>query len=166
MELTNYETDEAAVRAGYACPCGCNPSVTHERGGTLATNLCCCGNEFAVGPNAERSLLPRDGFELVSEQRLAGWGEPVTAAWLIGPSVHPEPADGGGGHDHHDHAGDSDQTATDPVCGMSVDRAVATEKGLHRQHKDVNFYFCGKGCFLDFGDDPGRYLDPSYSPSM
>jgi YHS domain-containing protein len=167
MELTIFETDEATVRAGYVCPCGCTPSVTHQRGGDLATNVCCCGNEFAVGPHAERSLTSRPGFELETEQRTAAWGEPVMAAWLVGPSVHPEPAgdsDREHGHQHDD--GGGDPKATDPVCGMSVDPATATERGLHRQHQGNDYYFCGKGCYLEFGDDPERFLDPSYVPSM
>ncbi len=167
MHLSTYETDGDIVRAGYSCPCGCTPAVTHQRGGELATSLCCCGNEFVVGPDAERSLSPREGFMLETEQRTAAWGESVTAAWLLGPSVHPEPA-GGGGHDHghhHDEDGDGPM-AVDPVCGMSVDPAAAKENGLQRQHKDVAYHFCGKGCYLDFGDDPEHYLDPAYTPSM
>ena len=49
---------------------------------------------------------------------------------------------------------------------MRVEPAAANEKGLHRQHDGVDYYFCGKGCYLDFGEDPERYLDPSYIPSM
>ena len=52
------------------------------------------------------------------------------------------------------------------AIGMRVERANATELGLYRQYEGVDYYFCGKGCYLDFGDDPGRYLDPSYVPSM
>lgn len=59
-----------------------------------------------------------------------------------------------------------DQEAVDPVCGMSVDPAPAREKGLHFTHERVDYYFCGKGCFLEFRDDPARFLDPSYTPSM
>ena len=90
----------------------------------------------------------------------------MTAAWLVGPSVHPEPAEVTHRHDHgHDH-GPGDGAAVDPVCGMRVEPATAIEKGLHRSHEGVDHYFCGKGCCLDLGDDPARYLDPSYIPSM
>ncbi len=169
MHLSSYETSGDIVRAGYSCPCGCTPSVTHQRGGELATSQCCCGNEFVVGPDADQALSAREGFTLESEQRTAAWGESVTAAWLLGPSTHPVPE---GGHDHahehgHHHDDDGDgSAAVDPVCGMSVDPAAAAEKGLHRQHKGVDYYFCGKGCFLDFGDDPEHYLDSAYAPSM
>lgn len=56
--------------------------------------------------------------------------------------------------------------ATDPVCGMSVDPARAVPAGLTTEHDGKTYYFCGKGCLLDFRDDPGKYLDPSYIPSM
>lgn len=56
--------------------------------------------------------------------------------------------------------------ATDPVCGMEVSPEVATAKGLHAEHEGKDYYFCGKGCFLDFGDDPGTYLAPGYEPHM
>jgi YHS domain-containing protein len=57
-------------------------------------------------------------------------------------------------------------TAIDPVCGMIVQIATATEKGLHTRHEDKDYVFCGKGCKLEFDDDPGKYLDPAYVPSM
>lgn len=167
MQLTTFETDTQTVQAGYTCPCGCTPSVTYERGGDFARSHCCCGNEFVVGPGAERTLEAREGYVLESQPRTAGWGEAVTAAWLVGPSVHPEPAGSHGDHEHGhgDPHGDED-AAIDPVCGMRVDRYDAVEKGLHRQRAGVDYYFCAKGCYLDFGDDPERYLDASYVPSM
>jgi YHS domain-containing protein len=57
-------------------------------------------------------------------------------------------------------------TATDPVCGMTVDLTEAREKGLYTRHDQTDYFFCGKGCKLDFEEDPGRYLDPGYVPSM
>jgi YHS domain-containing protein len=56
--------------------------------------------------------------------------------------------------------------AVDPVCGMTVRVEVATSRGLHYQHEGVDYYFCGRGCRLDFEEDPARYLDPGYQPSM
>ena len=56
--------------------------------------------------------------------------------------------------------------AVDPVCGMSVDPATAREAGLHSAFEGTDYFFCGRGCKLDFDEDPGRYLDPSYVPSM
>jgi YHS domain-containing protein len=57
-------------------------------------------------------------------------------------------------------------TATDPVCGMTVQIPTAMEKGLHSTYQGTDYVFCGKGCKLEFDGDPGMYLDPSYVPSM
>jgi YHS domain-containing protein len=54
----------------------------------------------------------------------------------------------------------------DPVCGMTVDPNQARENGLTLTHDGIEYAFCGKGCLLEFRDDPGKYLDPAYSPSM
>lgn len=62
---------------------------------------------------------------------------------------------------------DATQTeAMDPVCGMTVDPEAARAAGLSMEHDGTAYYFCGKGCLLEFRDDPDRYLDPAYSPSM
>jgi Cu+-exporting ATPase len=54
----------------------------------------------------------------------------------------------------------------DPVCGMTVEAETARAKGLATVHEGVEYVFCGKGCFLEFRDDPGTYLDPEYVASM
>jgi P-type Cu+ transporter len=54
----------------------------------------------------------------------------------------------------------------DPVCGMTVDPAAAREKGLTLTHEGREYAYCGKGCLLEFRDDPERFLDPGYHPSM
>ena len=54
----------------------------------------------------------------------------------------------------------------DPVCGMSVEPAQAEANGLVAEHAGITYFFCGRGCLLDFRDDPEHYLDPSYTPSM
>lgn len=56
--------------------------------------------------------------------------------------------------------------ALDPVCGMTVDRQTAHGKGLHSIYAGTDHYFCGRGCKLEFDEEPQRYLDPSYTPSM
>lgn len=57
----------------------------------------------------------------------------------------------------------SDQSgqALDPVCGMHVDVASAQHTA---EHNGKTYYFCSRGCMLDFNDDPERYLDPGYQP--
>jgi Cu+-exporting ATPase len=54
----------------------------------------------------------------------------------------------------------------DPVCGMTVDPDEARGKGLALTYEGVEYAFCGKGCLLEFRDDPEQFLDPSYQPSM
>jgi YHS domain-containing protein len=54
----------------------------------------------------------------------------------------------------------------DPVCGMTVDLAEAEASGLTMEHDGQTYAFCGRGCLLDFRDDPATYLDPSHMPSM
>jgi YHS domain-containing protein len=54
----------------------------------------------------------------------------------------------------------------DPVCGMTVDPGEARQQDLTIDHDGIEYAFCGKGCLLEFRDDPSHYLDPSYSPSM
>jgi Cu+-exporting ATPase len=53
--------------------------------------------------------------------------------------------------------------AIDPVCGMSVIIAAAQHIVVH---DGVTYHFCGKGCRLEFEDDPERYLAPDHEPSM
>jgi YHS domain-containing protein len=54
----------------------------------------------------------------------------------------------------------------DPVCGMRVDIEAARAKGLALSHDGHDYVFCGKGCYLEFKDDPEPFLDPRRLPSM
>ena len=56
--------------------------------------------------------------------------------------------------------------AIDPVCGMTVDVEGARAHGLTIEHDGTTYAFCGKGCLLEFTEDPGQYLKPGYRPSM
>jgi len=66
------------------------------------------------------------------------------------------------------HSGEApgDGAALDPVCGMTVDITSAVGRDLVAEHAGMTYYFCGRGCKLEFGDDPNRFLDPTYVPSM
>ena len=55
---------------------------------------------------------------------------------------------------------------TDPVCGMEVVGADARERGLVHEHEGQTYYFCGRGCMLEFRDEPQQYLAPGYEPRM
>jgi Cu+-exporting ATPase len=56
--------------------------------------------------------------------------------------------------------------AKDPVCGMDVNPEVAAAQGLSSEHEGETYYFCGRGCKLDFDENPQTYFDPGYTPSM
>jgi heavy metal translocating P-type ATPase len=46
------------------------------------------------------------------------------------------------------------RTATDPVCGMTVDPASAAHQSTY---EGKTYYFCSAGCFERFEADPARY---------
>jgi YHS domain-containing protein len=51
--------------------------------------------------------------------------------------------------------------ATDPVCGMQVERATATAT---MEHNGQKFYFCSEQCHDRFAKDPDRYLEGAAQP--
>lgn len=51
----------------------------------------------------------------------------------------------------------------DPVCGMQVDTETSQ---LSFEFEGTTYWFCGRGCLLEFRDDPGKYLAPDHVPSM
>ena len=52
--------------------------------------------------------------------------------------------------------------AIDPVCGMQVDTETTPNK---LEHEGTAYYFCSRGCMLDFQDEPAKFLDSSYQPT-
>ena len=51
----------------------------------------------------------------------------------------------------------------DPVCGMEVDTETSA---LSYEYGGRTYWFCSRGCLLDFKDDPEKYLAEGYEPSM
>ena len=45
--------------------------------------------------------------------------------------------------------------ATDPVCGMVVER----EKAVVAEWNSRTYHFCSRGCRNEFFEDPGRFTD-------
>jgi YHS domain-containing protein len=45
--------------------------------------------------------------------------------------------------------------AIDPVCKMEVDTRTAKHVS---EHNGTTYYFCGRGCKLDFEEEPEAYL--------
>ncbi len=56
-----------------------------------------------------------------------------------------------------------DRIATDPVCGMKVDKQ--NPKGTY-EYEGERYFFCSPGCERSFEKEPQKYLDPDYKPSM
>ncbi len=54
-------------------------------------------------------------------------------------------------------------TATDPVCGMTVDPATA--RGV-AQYQGDTYCFCSPACMHRFLSEPARYLAPNYLPTQ
>ena len=46
-------------------------------------------------------------------------------------------------------------SAIDPVCGMEVD--TRNPPGGSFEHVGATYFFCGRGCRLDFEENPRRY---------
>jgi Cu+-exporting ATPase len=64
----------------------------------------------------------------------------------------------------HDHPHQGAGPATDPVCGMRVDPATATERA---EHRGQDYFFCGAHCRERFVADPSAFLTPgSASPPL
>jgi len=57
-------------------------------------------------------------------------------------------------------------TSTDPVCGMDVNTEIANALGLTSEHEGTTYAFCGKGCKLDFDENPAKFFEPGYQPRM
>ena len=53
------------------------------------------------------------------------------------------------------HEEDAVATEIDPVCGMTVD---TTTSQLSFEHDGTTYWFCSRGCLLEFSDDPDKYL--------
>lgn len=171
LGLTIEPQSPSAIQATYACPCGCHPEVRYERGARPASDTCCCGNQFAVGLGADHHLTQRVGVEMHLERFETPWGDALPAVWAIGPSTH----DDEHAHEHVERdapsagspsSSEPTDAAIDPVCGMTVELHAARTKGLHALYQAREYFFCGRGCKLEFDEDPEYYLDPGYVPSM
>lgn len=52
--------------------------------------------------------------------------------------------------------GGGSKIAIDPVCGMEVN--PKNPSGGDLVHEETRYFFCGKGCRLEFQEDPAGYL--------
>jgi P-type Cu+ transporter len=58
----------------------------------------------------------------------------------------------------HEPSAENTLTATDPVCGMTVDPSKAAGK---YDHNGQTYYFCSQHCLTKFKEDPEKFLKPS-----
>jgi YHS domain-containing protein len=98
----------------------------------------------------------------------AGYAEVACRRWRakepVAREVHPVAVGRLGWMDTHTPPSTPDHdVAIDPVCGMEV----RIEGAQHTaEYEGRTWYFCGKGCRLEFEDGPARFFDPDYVPSM
>lgn len=52
-------------------------------------------------------------------------------------------------------------SASDPVCGMTVDPAMTAH---HARHEGHDYHFCSAGCRTKFVADPTKYLSGRLRP--
>ena len=51
--------------------------------------------------------------------------------------------------------------AIDPVCGMQVDKQTTVYR---TEHNGETYYFCSRGCMLEFEETPDKYLAADHAP--
>ena len=54
-------------------------------------------------------------------------------------------------------SGTRPERVLDPVCGMTVDVAIAEEAGLTTEHDGRTYAFCRSGCMRAFQEEPGVF---------
>jgi xanthine dehydrogenase accessory factor len=144
--------EEALEQVAQARPAYLGLVASHRRGETVLGYLADRGVSADV---LERVHVPA-GLDLGStshrEIAVAILAEVVQlrAAGQLGPVSEPDPE-----HAHHEPAGAHAQTATDPVCGMTV---TADASGRPYEHEGVTYWFCSAGCRSAFEKDPSAYV--------
>jgi YHS domain-containing protein len=92
-------------------------------------------------PRQDELALP---LQSVDDAKVAAWFEDKIVAFLdayLRLETHP--------------TYQSDNLATDPVCGMPLNKLHAAARLVH---DGVTFYFCVEDCRKKFAEDPDRYL--------
>lgn len=152
MTATHPEYDITRTDAGadlnYHCPCACYAGFALDRSvAEQDPESCCCGRTMLVGRDATKRLqafLPADENYAFDEQTVEmPWGQPLEVALATPPNA--ESGSGGGP------AAAEIATAHDPVCHMDINPATAAGSA---EHEATTYYFCSRGCLLDFTDDP------------
>lgn len=130
--------DEPALVAALATPAGYIGLVASQRRGTATLGAL---REKGLGEEALARVRCPAGLDLgpSTQEEIAVAILAELVAWRHSRAVEP-----------HDLA-----ITTDPVCGMEVASAKATETA---EVDGVLYYFCGAGCRRRFEADPASYL--------
>ena len=151
---------EAGADVNYQCPCGCYAGFALDRSvAEAAPESCCCGRTILVGRDATQRLLtflPQPDTYALDEQSVAmPWGQPLAVA-LATPAEaeHGAHEDSPLVHLNMAHAVPAG-TAHDPVCHMDINPATAAGTSTH---EGTAYYFCSRGCKVDFDEDPAAVL--------
>jgi len=131
-EHTHHHHEHPSSEQAKDPVCGMTVDREHPRGGTYEH----AGTTYSFcGPKC------RERFAAAPDKFLA-----KTSAGCCGAHV-PEPAA----------VAQPDETAVDPVCGMTVKRAAP--RGGTFDHEGTTYYFCNPKCRERFVSDPAKYLD-------
>ena len=181
MTVTHPEYVTTATALGadvnYQCPCGCYAGFAFDRSvAQQDPESCCCGRTILVGRDATPRLVSflsdAETYGLDEQTITMPWGQPLSVALATPPDaehgthedsplVHHDDAT------HHDERGHSHAashgviqmavvaTAHDPVCHMDIDPATAAGSA---ELEGTTYYFCSRGCLLDFNDDAAAVL--------
>jgi len=100
-----------------------------------------------LGEEAEAKV--RVAFEAGVEYTLDR--DPVTLPWRqVDAAVLAVPKDA-----THGHIPSTVATVHDPVCHMDIDPGISAATS---EYQGVTYYFCARGCKLDFDEDPEGVL--------
>lgn len=148
---------DAGADVNYQCPCGCYAGFAFDRSTTdQAPESCCCGRTILVGNRASERLVAAvpapETYGVDTQSVTMPWGQPLEVALATPPDAeHGAHADDPLVH----HAGVEAATVHDPVCHMDI--APATPAAT-LEHEGVTYYFCSRGCRVDFDEDPAGVL--------
>src|SRR5918997_3181698 len=119
------------------------------------------------GPKATSGVRTATPASVAAASRIAGSATSASSrpsyrssstAASIGRSVRPLPGSGvSSAPNTGSHGRCTLAIESDPVCGMQVDTETSQ---LNLEHDGKTYWFCGRGCLLEFRDDPERFLDP------
>lgn len=131
-------------------------TATADRGETATT-----GGDMTDGNPSNNKPSNNDGPRVIIDERTSlSYGDGAHAGQHTSPSTENKENTMEMNHMHHDHmamhhAADG-ETATDPVCGMTV---AVNADAITREHDGKTYYFCGEHCATNFDKAPQIFLN-------